>query len=316
MKKITLFILSLLAVTAVEAQQVAKKPSLMVVPSRQWCNANGFMTAYDNMGTSVLIPDYQKAFDSSAELNLVVAKIGQMMSERGFDLRLMSSALQTINNRAAEDMMLQSKETGAVVSESPIDKLRKVAKADIWMEVSWQINRAGVKNSVTFNLSGIDAYTDTQIANCQGTGLPSYSAEVPVLLFEAVSTNIDNFNEQLMDKFNDWFDNGRIISVEIKRFADSEFDLESEFGGKELGMIIEDWIAANTVKNQFTTDDSTENMMLFSNVRIPMINEAGVALDARRWGRGLQRMLREKYAITAKIMTRGLGHVVIVIGGK
>ncbi len=315
MKKITLFILSLLAVAAVEAQ-VAKKPSLMVVPSRQWCNANGFMAEFDNMGTKVLIPDYQKAFDSSAELNLVVAKIGQMMSDRGFDLKLMSASLQSLNNQAAEDMMLQSKETGAAVSESPIDKLRKIAKADIWLEVSWQLNQAGIKRSMTFNLSGVDAYTDVQIANCQGTGQPSYSSEIPVLLEEAVTTNIDNFNEQLMDKFNDWFENGRIISVQIKRFADAEFDLESEFGGKELGVHIEDWIAANTVKHQFTTDDATENMMRFSNVRIPMVTESGTALDARRWGRGLQRMLRDNHAITAKVMTRGLGNVVIVLGGK
>ena len=81
-------------------------------------------------------------------------------------------------------------------------------------------------------------------------------------------------------------------------------------------MHIEDWIAANTVKHQFTTDDATENMMRFSNVRIPMVTESGTALDARRWGRGLQRMLRDNHAITAKVMTRGLGNVVIVLGGK
>lgn len=71
--------------------QVAKKPSLMVVPSRSWCVQHGFMEDFNGEQ----IPDYRRAFDETPELNLVVAKIGQMMSERGFDLKLMSNALSS-----------------------------------------------------------------------------------------------------------------------------------------------------------------------------------------------------------------------------
>lgn len=281
MRKIIFIFISVL-LTLQSTAQVAKKPSLMVVPSRSWCVQNGFMTSHgEGYGQ---FPDYRSAFDNSPELNQVVAKIGQMMSERGFDLKMMSNALSTLSAEEAEDMLLTSKDTGAEIAETPIDKLRKIAKADIWLEVDWQLNRIGFSSSVTFNLSGIDAYTDTQIANCQGTGEPSYSSELPVLLSEAVSANLDNFNEQLMGKFQDWFDNGRQINFRIKVFGDSEYDLECEFGGEELGMIIENWIADNTVKSQFSTDDATENMMLFSNVRIPMIDSNGRGLDARRWG--------------------------------
>lgn len=317
MKKIFLFFatISLLATSAAYGQ-VAKKPSLMVVPSRIWCNENGFMTEYDNMGSVERIPDYRRAFDENSELNLVVAKIGQMMADRGFQLKLMSNALSSLQAEAAEEMVLASKESGAGVAESPVDKLRKIAKADIWLEVYWQVNSMGFTKSITFNLSGIDAYTDKQIANCQGTGQPSHASEIPVLLEEAVTVNLDNFNEQLMTAFTDWFDNGREITVRIKRFDDAEFDLETEFGGSELGMIIEDYMASNTVKSQFSTDDATENMMVFSNVRIPMINESGVAMDARRWARSLQKMLRDKYQITSKIMTKGLGNATIIVGGK
>lgn len=313
MRKIIFIFISVL-LTLQSTAQVAKKPSLMVVPSRSWCVQNGFMTSHgEGYGQ---FPDYRSAFDNSPELNQVVAKIGQMMSERGFDLKMMSNALSTLSAEEAEDMLLTSKDTGAEIAETPIDKLRKIAKADIWLEVDWQLNRIGFSSSVTFNLSGIDAYTDTQIANCQGTGEPSYSSELPVLLSETVSANLDNFNEQLMGKFQDWFDNGRQINFRIKVFGDSEYDLECEFGGEELGMIIENWIADNTVKSQFSTDDATENMMLFSNVRIPMIDSNGRGLDARRWGRNLQKSLNEEYGIVSKVMTKGLGHVLIVIGGK
>lgn len=283
----------------------------MVVPSRSWCFQNGFLEDFNGEK----IPDYRRAFDETPELNLIVAKIGQLMSERGFDLKLMSNALTSLAEEKAEDMTMVSDETGADIQESNIDKLRKVAKADIWMEVDWLLNNMGFSRSVTFNLSGIDAYSNMQIANCQGTGSPSYSSELPILLSEAVSANLDNFNEQLMSKFEDWFENGRQITVEIKVFSDSEYNLESEVNGDELGYLIEDWMGENTVKSQFSTDVATSTMMKFSNVRIPMVLDTGKAMDARAFGRELQKMLKTK-EIRAKATTVGLGRLIIIIGSK
>lgn len=283
----------------------------MVVPSRSWCFQNGFLEDFNGEK----IPDYRRAFDETPELNLIVAKIGQLMSERGFDLKLMSNALTSLAEEKAEDVAMVSDETGADILESNIDKLRKVAKADIWMEVDWLLNNMGFSRSVTFNLSGIDAYSNMQIANCQGTGSPSYSSELPILLSEAVSANLDNFNEQLMSKFEDWFENGRQITVEIKVFSDSEYNLESEVNGDELGYLIEDWMGENTVKSQFSTDVATSTMMKFSNVRIPMVLDTGKAMDARAFGRELQKMLKAK-EIRAKATTVGLGRLIIIIGSK
>jgi hypothetical protein len=49
------------------------------------------------------------------------------------------------------------------------------------------VNRTGPKYSLTFNLQGIDAYTNKQIAACQGTGDPTFSAELPVLIEESIA---------------------------------------------------------------------------------------------------------------------------------
>ena len=70
--------------------------------------------------------------------------------------------------------MLTSKE-GGELNESPIDKLKKVAKADIWLQMTWSVNTVGPKKSITFNLQGLDAYTDKQIAGASGTGEPSFT---------------------------------------------------------------------------------------------------------------------------------------------
>ncbi|WP_309642696.1 DUF6175 family protein [Flavobacterium sp.] len=294
----------------------AKKPTIMVVPSDVWCNTNGYMMSFNNQGTITKIPDFKKAFQENADLLAVIAKINTLMADRGFPLKDMASALKTLESESAENAMLSSK-SGAGVAETPIDKLKKVAKADIIMELTWTVNTTGPKKSITYTLKGLDAYTDKQVAGDTGTGAPSFSAELPVLLEEAVLSHIDNFNMQLQAHFDDMFANGREIIVRIKKFDSWPDDLEKEFDGKELGTVIEEWMTANTVKGRYSLSDSTEGMQLYEQVRIPLYDASGKATDARGFLKGLQTFLKAPpYAITNKLMMKGLGQAVIVLGEK
>jgi hypothetical protein len=294
----------------------AKKPTLMVVPSDNWCKQNGFMLKFDNQGTVEELPDYKKALQGSSDLILVIAKISQLMADRGFPCKLLEQELKKLSQESAEDVMLTSK-SGSGVAESPIDKLYKSAKADIILQITWSVNVTGPKKSVTFVLQGIDAYTGKQIASASGTGAPSFSAELPVLLEEAVLAHIDNFNNQLQNHFDDMFANGREIIVRIKKFDSWPDDFETEFDGKELGQIIEEWFQNNTVKGRFNTTDATANFMLFEQVRIPLYDANGKAMDARSFLRGLQNYLKNPpYNLTSKLMIKGLGQATLVIGEK
>ncbi|MDR2814569.1 MAG: DUF6175 family protein [Prevotellaceae bacterium] len=297
------------------AYSQAKKPTIMVAPSDVWCNKNGYMTAYDNQGTTVKVPSYKAALQDNADLLLVISKINELMQERGFPLKNLESSLKSLDNQAAEDAMLMSK-SGAAAAESPIDKLKQVAKADIWMQMTWSINQTGPKKSITFNLQGLDAYTDKQVAGASGTGQPSFSSELPVLLEEAVLAHIDNFNAQLQSHFDDMAANGREVALRIRVWDSFDGDLESEYEGNELRNIIENWVSDNTVNKQFSTTDATEKIMLFEQVRIPLYNEKNRALDTRGWATGLQKMLKNQYQIDSKVMMKGLGQAQIVIGEK
>lgn len=319
MKKLVLIIVCFLgAIATINAQ--AKKPTIMVVPSDAWCNTNGYMLSFDNQGSPIKIPDYKKAFQENTDLLLVISKINGLMADRGFPLKNMESVLKTLESNSAEDAMMSSKDSGAEASESPIDVLKKVAKADIIMQLTWTINQTGPKKSITFNLQGLDAYTDKQVASASGTGTPSFSTEVPVLLEEAVLSHLDNFNASLMTHFDDLFKNGREVIIRIKVWDDWGEDLESEFDGEELGILIEDWMADNTVEGRFSTTDATESMMLFEQVRIPLYYERNGkqrAMDTRRYARGLSKYLKgEPYFIVNKVTTKGLGRATIYLGSK
>lgn len=292
----------------------AKRPTLMVVPSDLYCSQHGYMQTFKNQGVSEKVPNYKMALQNDPELITAITVIGQMMSDRGFPTKLLEQELKSLDAESAEDAMMTSK-SGEDIAKTPIDKLREKAKSDIIMQVTWIVNKTGPRRSLTFNLQGIDTYTNKQIAACQGTGESTFSAELPVLLEESIANHLDAFNQQLQDHFEDLFQNGREITIRCKKWNDSDIDFESEFDGMELGEIIEEWMSENTVNGSYNTSDATENMMYFEQVRIPMANEKGRAIDARQWTRGLVNHLK-RYGVESKLMMKGLGQATIVIGGK
>lgn len=300
----------------------AKKPTLMVVPSDAWCFENGYVLEFDDQGIGTRIPDYQRAFQENTDLLLVISKINGLMASRDFPLKNMETMIRSLSSYAAEDAMRTSKTSGAEVTESPVDKLKATAKADIIMQLTWSINQTGPKKSVTFNLQGLDSYSNKQVATAAGTGAPSFSTELPVLLEEAVLSQIDNFSASLQDHFDDMFENGREVTIRIKRWDDWPYDLESEFGssGDELGILIEDWIADHTVKGRFSTVDATENMLVLDQVRIPLYTERNGrqrAVDTRTFVRELSKYLdNAPFNIENKVTTRGLGEATIFLGSK
>lgn len=293
----------------------AKKPKLMVVPSDLWCNENGFVQRLDNIGKETIVPNYEAAFQNNGELKVVITTLGDLMQERGFELVDMEQSIKSLTNVNAEDMLATSK-SGAMIAETPLDKLKKVAKSDIILELYWKVNYTGPRKSVTYNLRALDAYTNKQIGSTTGTSEPSMTGELAVMLQEAAVGGIEKFNSGLMNHFTDMEAKGREVALNIKVWADYEKNLESDCEGRELNELIEDWVAENTVNGVYSLTDATETMMNFDQVRIPLyVGGTGRAMDARNWGKGLAKLLDSK-GIPNKLSMRGLGQVTIIIGGK
>ena len=298
----------------------AKKPTIMVIPSDNWCIKNGYVQSQDVMGTIKTFPDYKAAVQNDTELLMVLSKINTLMADRGFPLKNLESVLKTLETESAEVSMLTSK-SGSDLSETPTDILKRTANADIIIQITYVVNVNGPKKSITFMLQGLDAYTDKQIAGAQGTGQPSFSTELTVLLEEAVISYIDDFTSRLQDHFNDLFANGREIALQVRVFNGAAFDLEQEFDFKgeklECGEFIEDWVSDNTVQKRYSLSDYTENRMIFEQVRIPLFDDRDRAMDTRRWVRDLRTMLTgPPFSTPVKIYTKGLGEVWLILGEK
>ena len=309
--------MTLLAVVALAAMGQAKKPTLMVVPSDAWCKEHGYVQNFDNQGTIEVIPDYKKALSTDKDLNGVITKIGALMADRGFPLKDMQQNLKSIANLSAEDRLITSKTSGSAITESPLDRLRRTAKADIILEVDWTVNTVGPNRSVTYILRALDAYSNKQVAATDGTGDGSFSAEIPVLLAEAVNDHMSVFAGRLQEHFDDMMANGREVVLDMRVFDSSAVDFEKEFDGYELNEIIDNWLADNCVNHRFSKSDATETMILYEQVRIPLYKANGMPQDTYGFARELARFLgAAPYRITVKTINRGLGRCLLILGEK
>lgn len=286
------------------------KPSIMVVPSNVWCKENGFLRIED--GAS--FPDYKAALNSSMDLQNVISKINILMSERGFPLENLETAIKGLEYSEVENRMIRDKETGTGIQETSLDRLYRQSKSDIVLQLTWGVNKMAAKRSVTFNVQALDSYTNKQIAGVQGTGAASFSAEIPVLLEEAVLAHMDILTSRLTDYFDNMRSEGREIALDICLF-DTDVDFETEYGDEELSEVIARWMAEATVNHRFSRAPSTATMLQFRNVRIPLTDKDGQAMDAYAFARGLARFLKKTpYQLEVKVLPRGLGKAMVIIG--
>ena len=315
MKK--LFIVFTFFISAVLAlAQQAKKPTIMILPSDNWCNQRYFMTNFSDQGNMVKVPNYQQAFLEDTELGQVISKVGQVLTEQGYSLKDAEQEIKSMSIKTAEDNVTTSKKSGASLVESPLDQLKRRVKSDVIIQLWWQVNRSGSGNSASFTLEAFDAYTNKRIATSTGTAKPS-SDIIPILLAKAVKENIKPFDSQMDKWFADQSKRGREISLTVRCWDSWDKDLEEEYNGEELTDSIQNWLQKNCVNGTFNLSDGTESFAQFEQVRIPLFDDKGKAMDARAFATKLRKFLQQPpFNITSKVMVRGLGEAIVVLGEK
>jgi hypothetical protein len=87
------------------------------------------------------VPNYKQAFQEDTEIGQVISKIGELMISRGFPLKDVEQEIKAIESRSAEESMTTSTTTGSTIAESPLDKLKNKAKADIILQIWWKVTK-------------------------------------------------------------------------------------------------------------------------------------------------------------------------------
>lgn len=321
MKKLLYICIGILLPILVSGQ--AKKPILMVVPSDAWCQRNNCTTRFtDETGATRLIPDYRKAVSQNEELRLAISEMATIMADRGFPLKDLEQSLKSMEQEDTELSLIQSKTSGSAILESPADKIKRMAKADIILDLDFTIKQQGPGRYISFNLRANDAYSNKTISSASGDGKPSTAVTSNILLEEAVLNYMDAFNAALMTHFTDMAQNGREVKVYIRLWQNAPFDLEEEFeyNGETLalGDIIDFWMDDNCQNGRYSRMNGSESEIRYEQVRIPLYTTVGGkerAMDCRRFVNNLNALLKkEPFNITSKIYERGLGETWLIIG--
>ena len=293
-----------------------KKPTIMMLPSDNWCTQRYFTQSFDNQGTTVKVSDYQRAFTEDIELPQVISKVGGVLTGMGYSLKDAEMEIKSLGVKQAEDNVMSSKSSGASIAETPLDVLKRRMKSDIVIQLWWNITKDPAGKVVSFTLEAFDAYTNKRIATATGNSKPTADA-IPVALENAVKDNVKEFDKQLDKWYDDQKKNGREIALTVRCWDNWDNDLETEYNGEELTDCIQQWMRENTVNGSFNLSDGTESFAQFEQVRIPLKDKKGNAMDARAFATSLRKHLQKApYNITSKVVIRGLGEAVLILGEK
>ena len=112
--------------------------------------------------------------------------------------------------------------------------------------------------------------------------------------------------------------NGRKVMVSLKRWDNWDKNFETEIDGDELNDYINKWMTENTVNHSPNRTESSENLIIYEQVRIPIYDKDGkTPLDAKEFAKGLQKYLKASpFNYEVKLMQRGLGEAILILGEK
>lgn len=296
------------------AQPQANQPTIMVIPSRGLMEKLGYLQRETNNGVTDYISDYNRAFVENTDLGHVISKIGELFSDRGFNLKSLDFELRQIQQESVEDMALESKGNGEVAS-SLLDQVLNNARPDIILELTYELKKDGFMNSLYFDIQALDAYTREQVAAASGAGPNTTETVLIKLAIEAVHNHIDNLQSQMQNYFNDISANGRKIYARVQIFDDAGFDFEDEFGNEELGEVLTVWMKHHSKNNSSRITKNTPNEMRYS-LRIPLFDQEGLPMSAYEFAEEIASFLKTTYGIRTRKMTQGIGDARLVIRGR
>ena len=299
-------------------QQKAQKPKVMVVPEEAFC-INAGMYKMNSAGEKVA--DYNAAMRNDNVLD-VINTFENLMAGYGFRLTNLQQTLDELKEEATFDNVLTARDDGMIV-EDDLDKLSRVAGADIMVKVSPKISNYGPDLRLELRVSSIDCASKKAL-RAFGPVTKTTAGSISMLIKSAVTDNIETFALGLANYYEDMQAKGREGTIIIKVADTCPHNLESIVNYKgedgELADLIELWLSENAVNGAYTGSKTSRVGMKLDQVRFPLFGKAAFgrskALSMEDFVKtGLVQLLGE-YGISVSTHAVGIGKVYWTLGGK
>ena len=215
-------------------------------------------------------------YDSSFYIRMALSKINEAFLKReanlvSFDAKLKEAKLNTSINKSSGNQ------------EDFKSLVLQMSGADIYVEADINVVRHSQRNanSVTIILEGYQNGTSNFLGVDQGKSRIVQTDDIGTLTAQAMDSLTEGFLNLMQLKFDDIYKNGQSIYIQFSLGANSKYTFDSEVGkpSRMLSEIIDEWFQENAFKGQFNTQGITGNMLILSDVRIPLKNPSNPRLN-------------------------------------
>lgn len=311
MKLKNLILGAAITIASAASMQAGAPPTVMFLPDKTWCNEMNYVTRTERNGKTRVSEKYDEAFLNS-DLKNVVTQLNTLLSENGLNPKTYGESAENDDDEEAEEEMFEGAQSGSGLESNSYDDVLNKLKPDIIIKLGWNQNKVGFNYTCSYRLEAVDTYSGKSIAAVTAE-TPTVKTTIPLAaaLKNAATEHMSNFAGKLQEHFDDIQTNGREITLTTRIIGNGEgTNFNTEFGGKELGTIIDDWIRDNTQNHVYSQRNATRNRMQFEQMRIPL------NMNARQFVTKLQNYLKSTYGIVAENTTKGLGSGRLYIGEK
>jgi hypothetical protein len=204
------------------------------------------------------------------------------------------------------------------IPETPFEQLLRTLKTDMIIQITYTLMKEGPKKSIVFNLQALDAYNQNQVVGANGTGAPSVSVNLPVLLEEAVLSQMDNFTASLQKYFDVLMEKGREskLFVRVNKKANINLDKDMNIAEEEKRLL--DWMDVYFKKKlkRYNIDNQENDYSVDITLNIPLLDEKGAGFSLNDFMSQFRRYLSNSLKIESKYSLKGLGEAWLVIEGE
>lgn len=312
MKSIYLSLIFFFSLIAQVSAQPDIRPKAMVMPDREWCLKMGYTD--DNNPNE---PDFYKAL-MDKEFATCVTQFSGIMAGRGYQMKDLSSTLESFKTGKAKRMFMTAKD-GSQVMENSEDMLARAAVLDLKIRFAIEKKSALGRNQVEFLVKAVDAATD-EIIWAEPMSPVVTSAPASAVLNGAVAGKMDSFCNGLQRFFDTANRNGRKCTIEINISDSCPINMSSDItvGDEEAEFadFIYAWMTRNAAEGGVMLSAKEDNM-LTAEAFVPLFGEslgARVALTAEAWIKKINPQLK-KMGVQMKTSMFGQGKVYCLISG-
>lgn len=172
----------------------------------------------------------------------------------------------------------------------------------------------GHDTRAAFTLNAIDAYTNKVVATV--TTPPVEGESKAEIVKKELVKRLPDFMEDIQEYFSDLLTRGREVTVRVNVDEGSNISLaDVSAEGDTYSDYIVDYIKKHTVKGAYKLQSNTDNALVFTGVRIKLLNSDGTQYGVYDWTRDLARAMRKDLGVKVQNRAQGLGEVVLTLQG-